>query len=158
MALLNALQTLPAIRRLLSTREQQDAHELFLVLAEAVSDEALKVAGEVATSRGLGEILSLQGYVANGQAHNSKLNSKTGALKGQDGQHRNREKKRGLAMPWEGLMARRRVCRTCGWCESIRMDTLGGMELAIPLTVSLPHTSQYPARRDEIGRECESVC
>lgn len=144
-ALLNALQTLPAIRRLLSTREQQDAHELFLVLAEAVSDEALKVAGEVATTRGLGEILSLQGYVANGQAHNLKSqNCQTGQItqngkrKGQDGQHRNREKKRGLAMPWEGLMARRRVCRTCGWCESIRMDTLGGMELAIPLTVSLP--------------------
>ena len=93
------------------------------------------MAGEVATSRGLGEILSLQGYVASGQA-SSNVKSKARMLQGQDGMHGNREKTRGLAMPWEGLMARRRVCRVCGWCESVRMDTLGGMELAIPLSVS----------------------
>lgn len=129
-ALLHALQTLPAIRRLLSTREQQDAHELFLVLAEAVSDEALKVAAEVAQSRGLGEILSLQGYVSDKGA------GTVGHGKMGDGRKETREKKRGLAMPWEGLMARRRVCKTCGWCETIRMDTLGGLELAIPQSVS----------------------
>lgn len=133
-ALLHALQTLPAIRRLLSTREQQDAHELFLVLAEAVSDEAVKVAAEVAVTRGFGEILSLQGYIVN-KSSSSTTSVESGRL-GQDGGRGTRAKKRGLAMPWEGLMARRRVCKTCGWCESIRMDTLGGMELAIPLSVS----------------------
>jgi ubiquitin carboxyl-terminal hydrolase 1 len=136
-ALLHALQTLPAIRRLLSTREQQDAHELFLVLAEAVSDEAVKVAAEVATSRGFGEILTLQGYLFGKDQAKEKVVVEVGKL-GQDGGKGARAKKRGLAMPWEGLMARRRVCKRCGWCESIRMDTLGGMELAIPQSVCLP--------------------
>jgi len=118
----------------LSTREQQDAHELFLVLAEAVSDEAVKVAAEVATSRGFGEILTLQGYLF-GKDQANKVVVEVGKL-GQDGGKGVRVKKRGLKMPWEGLMARRRVCKRCGWCESIRMDTLGGMELAIPQSVS----------------------
>ena len=113
---------------MLSTREQQDAHELFLVLAEAVSNEAMKVAAEVATNRGLGELLTLQGYLA-GKIESGRL--------GKDGGQGVRAKKRCLAMPWEGLMARRRVCKGCGWCETIRMDTLGGMELAIPQSVSL---------------------
>lgn len=133
-ALLHALQTLPAIRRLLSTREQQDAHELFLVLAEAVSDEALKVAAEVAQDRGLGEILSLQGYVKD------KAEKQAVAGRAGDGRKETRERTRGLTMPWEGLMARRRVCKSCGWCESIRMDTLGGLELALPLGVSAAST------------------
>jgi ubiquitin carboxyl-terminal hydrolase 1 len=133
----------------LSTREQQDAHELFLVLAEAISDEAVKVAAEVAITRGFGEILSLQGYIVNKENMSSSVSTssttstttgtvgtvESGRL-GQDGGRGTRAKKRGLAMPWEGLMARRRVCKRCGWCESIRMDTLGGMELAIPLSVS----------------------
>ncbi|RSH87343.1 hypothetical protein EHS25_003252 [Saitozyma podzolica] len=64
LALLHALKALPAIQRLLGTREQQDAHELFVVLAEAVSDEAVKVAAEVARLKGFGEVLSLQGYAS----------------------------------------------------------------------------------------------
>jgi ubiquitin carboxyl-terminal hydrolase 1 len=90
------------------------------------------VAAEVATNRGLGEILTLQGYLC-GKAQGVEI----GKL-GQDGGKGVRVKKRGLAMPWEGLMARRRVCKTCGWCETIRMDTLGGMELAIPQSVRDP--------------------
>lgn len=105
------------------------------MLAEAVSDEAVKVAAEVATSRGFGEILTLQGYLF-GKDQAKKVVVEVGKL-GQDGGKGVRAKKRGLAMPWEGLMARRRVCKWCGWCESIRMDTLGGMELAIPQSVCL---------------------
>ena len=123
-ALLHALQPLPQVRRLLSTREQQDAHELFVVLAEAVSDEALKVAREVVKLRGIAEVLSLQAYCSN------KTTRETGKEK--------RVKAKGLAQPWEGLMARRRVCRRCGWSETVRMDTLGGMELPVPQYVSRP--------------------
>lgn len=112
-----ALYEQPAIRRLLGTREQQDAHELFLVLAEAVSNESVRVARAVAASRGLGEVVNLQGY-ANGK------NSTTRA--------------RGLAQPWEGLLARKRTCQVCGWSEGVRMDTLPGMELSLPQYVSLP--------------------
>jgi ubiquitin carboxyl-terminal hydrolase 1 len=126
-ALIQALQTLPAIRRLLNTRQQQDAHELFLVLAEAVSNEAMKVAGEVMKIKGLREIIPLQGWVSGRNEVARKLN----------------EKKRGLAQPWEGLMSRRRVCKRCGWCEAVRMDTLGGMELSLPQHVSRIIWSSY---------------
>lgn len=116
-----ALYEQPAIRRLLGTREQQDAHELFLVLAEAVSNEAVRVARAVAASRGLGDVVTLQGYA----------NGKRGAALGQA-----EKKARGLAQPWEGLMARKRTCQVCGWSEGVRMDTLGGMELSLPQYVS----------------------
>ncbi|RXK35014.1 hypothetical protein M231_07717 [Tremella mesenterica] len=116
-SLLQALEPLPQIRRLLSTREQQDAHELFVVLAEAVSDEAMKVAIEFAHIRGLGEVLTLQEGLGGGKREEKKKRGKIKALQ----------------QPWEGLMARRRVCKRCGWCEAVRMDTLGGMELPIPL-------------------------
>ncbi|OCF42880.1 ubiquitin carboxyl-terminal hydrolase 1 [Kwoniella heveanensis CBS 569] len=137
--LLIPLQELPAVRRLLSTREQQDAHELFVVLAEAISNEAVKVAAEIARVRGLGEVLSLQGYVSGkndsktalgkGSSSRAKARVKRGDVEGA----KRRDKIRGIAQPWEGLMARRRVCQTCGWSENVRMDTLGGMELPIPL-------------------------
>jgi ubiquitin carboxyl-terminal hydrolase 1 len=132
-ALLHSLQTLPAFHRLLGTREQQDAHELFVVLAEAVSDEAVKVAAEVAQVKGLGEVLSLQGYTSE---------KGKGTAYAREESRDQRRKVRGLAQPWEGLMARRRVCRKCSWCEAVRMDTLGGMELPVPL-----HVSQFSDQR-----------
>ncbi|WVQ99411.1 hypothetical protein IAU59_006544 [Kwoniella sp. CBS 9459] len=133
--LLIPLHELPAVRRLLSTREQQDAHELFVVLAEAISNEAVKVAAEIVRVRGLGEVLSLQGYVSGKNNNESSIGA--GSAKGRVGRGdvegaKRRDRIRGIAQPWEGLMARRRVCRTCGWSETVRMDTLGGMELPIP--------------------------
>ncbi|KAK4684463.1 ubiquitin carboxyl-terminal hydrolase 1, partial [Tremellales sp. Uapishka_1] len=114
-ALLQALSPLPPIQRLLSTGEQQDAHELFIVLTEAVANESLVIAKETAKLRGLGEVLSLQSYSSSKNAGKTKT------------------RKRGIAHPWEGLVARRRKCLRCGWVESVRIDTLGGMELSIPL-------------------------
>lgn len=92
----------------------------------------MKVAAEVMKSRGFGEILSLQGYLTGG---------------GRDKAARKvREKRRALAQPWEGLMARRRVCRKCGWCETVRLDTLSGMELSVPLYVSAVLGSESSSR------------
>ena len=125
--LLQALRELPQIQRLLGTREQQDAHELFVVLAEGVSDEAMKVAVEFARTRGLGEVLSLQAGVGA---------SKTGKGRLEGSNKEKRVRLKALQQPWEGLMARRRVCRRCGWCEAVRMEALGGMELPVPLHVS----------------------
>ncbi|KAL7420649.1 ubiquitin-specific protease ubp1 [Cryptotrichosporon argae] len=117
--LLHALHTVPAVVRLLSTREQQDAHELFVVLSEAVANEAVAVAAEAARARGLGDVLALQGYVV-------RRDTEPGAVR--------RQRARGVAQPWEGLLARRRVCQRCGWYESVRVETLGGMELSLPLS------------------------
>ncbi|EJT51808.1 hypothetical protein A1Q1_06946 [Trichosporon asahii var. asahii CBS 2479] len=122
--LLAALSPLPAVRRLLATREQQDAHELFVVLAEAVSDEATKVAKEVARTRGLGQALDLSSLdvraLKNGAARRVPQN----------------RPEKDLQAPWDGLLARRRVCRRCGYSDVVRMDSLGGMELPVPRSVS----------------------
>ncbi|WVN88243.1 uncharacterized protein L203_103444 [Cryptococcus depauperatus CBS 7841] len=126
--LLQALYPLPAIRRLLSTHEQQDAHELFLVLVEAISDEVIRVAAEVVRARGLGELLSIHGYICD---KNEKKN--VSSIRGDSEGSRKRDKVRGVLQPWEGLLARRRVCQQCGWSEAVRMDTLSGMELSVPL-------------------------
>ncbi|ORX36635.1 hypothetical protein BD324DRAFT_626637 [Kockovaella imperatae] len=129
--LIAALQPLPQIRRLLATREQQDAHELFVVLAEAISDESLKVAAEVLKLRGFADLLSLQAYCYN-KGERMPISRPLSAQL-EDGIKQKRKRARGLAQPWEGLIARRRVCRRCGWKGEVRMDTLGGMELPIPL-------------------------
>ena len=137
-ALLTALHDLPQIRRLLSTREQQDAHELFIILAEAVSNEALKVAREVVRLRGIPEVLSLQAYCSGKGPVDPSSPFNTSALgSGLRGLIREKTNKaRGLAQPWEGLVARRRVCRKCGYHGEVRMDTMGGMELPVPMGVS----------------------
>lgn len=127
--LLTALHPLPQIRRLLSTREQQDAHELFVVLAEAISDEAVKVVREIVRLRGIADILPLQAYCSDKGAITSSPVYPLGPVK------EKKRKVKGLAQPWEGLIARRRVCRRCGYHTEVRMDTLGGMELPLPMSV-----------------------
>lgn len=123
-ALLAAIAPLPAVRRLLATREQQDAHELFVVLAEAVSDEAGKVAKEVARTRGLGQALDLRTLDAAALKSGSALRQPISRPEST------------LQAPWDGLLARRRICRRCGYSDVVRMDSLGGMELPVPRTVS----------------------
>lgn len=60
-----------------------------------------------------------------------------GMKKGEKEEAKRRVKRQmGLAQPWEGLMARRRVCKVCGWCEAVRMEPVGGMELSLPQSVS----------------------
>ena len=139
-ALIAALQPLDQVRRLLATREQQDAHELFVVLAEAISDEAVKVAAEVVQLRGLADLVSLQAYCyLKGEKLPSPAPSTPSSLSVDRKPGRDKRKRaKGLAQPWEGLIARRRVCRRCGYHGEVRMDTLGGMELPVPISVSRP--------------------
>lgn len=139
-ALLQALSTVPRVRRLLGTREQQDAHELFVILAEAVSDEAIKVAAEIARVKGLGDVLDLQAYATSKSSAASVDGSVSPATPishaaafGQISAQR--KKIRGLVQPWEGLLARRRVCNRCGHSEAVRLETIGGLELSLPQTV-----------------------
>lgn len=106
-----------------------------MVLAEAVGNESVRVAKVVARSKGLGEVVSLQGYASantNGSANGTGSGVSRWTSKGKD-----KEKVRGLAQPWEGLMARKRTCQVCGWSEGVRMDSLGGMELSLPQYVSV---------------------
>ncbi|GMK56183.1 hypothetical protein CspeluHIS016_0300230 [Cutaneotrichosporon spelunceum] len=133
--LLAALSPLPQIRRLLATREQQDAHELYVVLAEAVSDEATKVAKEVARVRGgLSVALELRPNSLPPSVVPSRAASPTPSA-GPSIQPRPYpppKRNDALLVPWEGLLARRRICTRCGYSDVVRMDTLGGMELPVP--------------------------
>lgn len=143
--LLAALSPLPQIRRLLATREQQDAHELFVVLAEAVSDEALKVAKEVArTKGGLSVAMDLRLNSRPPSATSSRATSPpaspapSAAPSIPPRPYPPPRRNDALQIPWEGLLARRRICARCGYSDVVRMDTLGGMELPLPRSVSPP--------------------
>lgn len=133
--LLQALSPLPAIRRLLTGREQQDAHELFVVLAGALSDEAEKVAKELALradTRGMGLALDLG--ITHPRQHKGLIRSPS--LNDSERGRPTKGRPRTPRQPWEGLLARRRVCTRCGYADVVRVDTLGGMELSVPRTVS----------------------
>ncbi|CAK9783032.1 cysteine proteinase [Cutaneotrichosporon oleaginosum] len=133
--LLAALSPLPQIRRLLATREQQDAHELYVVLAEAVSDEAAKVAKEVARVRGgLSVALELRPNSLPASASTSRATTPlpSAAPSIPPRPYPPPRRNDALLVPWEGLLARRRICARCGYSDVVRMDTLGGMELSVP--------------------------
>jgi ubiquitin carboxyl-terminal hydrolase 1 len=124
-----------------------------MVLAEAVGNESVRVARVVARSKGLGEVISLQGYAAATGTKGSKGGSDStgeGQVKRWKGRSRD-EKVRGLAQPWEGLMARKRTCQVCGWSEGVRMDSLGGMELSLPQYVSYANLCVVPQPCNRIG-------
>lgn len=44
------------------------------------------------------------------------------------------EKER-LLSPWEGLTAIRRNCLVCGWCEVIRHEVTGAIDVTVPMNV-----------------------
>jgi ubiquitin carboxyl-terminal hydrolase 1 len=131
-ALVEALSTLPSVRRLLQTREHQDAHELFLLLTNAISDELAKLDVERRKDKGLGEVLDF---------HKSVMQQLAVAKEGGTneynpmGRWKAKEKTRILS-PWEGLSANRRICLKCGWCEGIRYETMGAMDVTLPASVS----------------------
>jgi ubiquitin carboxyl-terminal hydrolase 1 len=124
--LLSALVELPQIRRMLGTREQQDAHELFVVLAGAISDEATKVAKENDLRKA-------------GLSHASDLSTpspRSSPAPSLTIRRRRPDRSAPTPLPWEGLLARRRTCAACGYADVVRLDTMGGMELSIPRNVS----------------------
>lgn len=51
------------------------------------------------------------------------------------GRWRGKDKTRILS-PWEGLSANRRSCLKCGWCEGIRYETMGAIDVTLPNSVS----------------------
>lgn len=137
-ALVDAFSALPSVRRLLSTRDHQDAHELFLLLASAISDELTRLAKERRRDLGFAGPIPLLTPTAATPAGASLASAvswtsipsgrvQTGSRKGKE-----REK---ILSPWEGLSANRRTCLKCGWCEGVRYETLGALDVAVPMSV-----------------------
>lgn len=131
-SLVEALSTLPSVRRLLQTREHQDAHELFLLLTNAISDELGKLDQERRKDRGLAEVM---------QFRKMRLAQRDGLKTGESNEHHvgrwNGNEKNRILSPWEGLSANRRICLKCGWCEGIRYETMGAIDVTLPSSVSL---------------------
>lgn len=56
----------------------------------------------------------------------------------QQSQRRSKGKQAEVLSPWEGLSANRRSCLKCGYCEAIRYEVMGALDVAVPMSVSLP--------------------
>ncbi|GHJ88671.1 hypothetical protein NliqN6_5073 [Naganishia liquefaciens] len=155
-SLVEALSTLPSVRRLLQTREHQDAHELFLLLTNAISDELGKLDLERRKDRGLAEAMQLRKMRL---AQQDDLNAKDSNGQTHVGRWSGNEKNRILS-PWEGLSANRRICLKCGWCEGIRYETMGAIDVtlpssgAIPLEACLKHLSAIDVIDDAYCDRC----
>jgi ubiquitin carboxyl-terminal hydrolase 1 len=120
------------VRRLLQTREHQDAHELFLLLTNAISDELGKLDLERRKDRGLAVAMQFRtlGLLQSNGVEDGQPNGQKRV-----GRWSNNEKNRILS-PWEGLSANRRICLKCGWCEGIRYETMGAIDVTLPSSVS----------------------
>lgn len=129
---MEALSALPSVRRLLQTREHQDAHELFLLLTNAISEELGKLDLERRKDRGLAEVMQFRKTVF---AQSNGINAVLPDGQNHIGRWNGNEKNRILS-PWEGLSANRRICLKCGWCEGIRYETMGAIDVTLPSSVS----------------------
>ncbi|TDL29950.1 cysteine proteinase [Rickenella mellea] len=89
---------------LFSSREHQDAQELFQLLSECIKNEALAVDKEVQRDRGL-----------------SGLSGTSGQPMGEAGQN-----------VFDGLTANRRSCMECGYTEAVMHFAFDNWQLAVP--------------------------
>ena len=96
---------------LFSSREHQDAQELFQLLSECVKSEAVAVAREIRRDRGLGGLTQSDDRM-------SRDVSKT---------------------VFDGLTANRRSCVQCGYTEAVMHFPFDNWQLAVPrMKVRLP--------------------
>lgn len=162
-ALATALaQSSPTRRRLLASSEQQDAQELWLMIKEAVEDEAAKVLKD-RTSRemrqasvGLGEVVELaatdkrsdDGFSSsafsskslsypNGKSQASFTESFENAFnESRRTAGRRRTKLVGPRDPWLLLTSQRVRCMTCGYTREVTLSTDAQVSLSVPAVVS----------------------
>lgn len=90
---------------LFSSREHQDAQELFQLLSECIKNEAMAVAQEIRRDRGLSVALTKQDDLA------ARNISKT---------------------VFDGLTANRRSCMQCGYTEAVMHFPFDNWQLALP--------------------------
>ncbi|BFZ64310.1 ubiquitin-specific protease ubp1 [Saitoella coloradoensis] len=92
--------------------EQQDAQEFFQIITGALDDEAAKVSRR----RHLGPGMSLK--------PNRLYPTPAHAIQG--------ERERGMKSPFEGLMANRVGCLSCGYVEAIRHENFTNLSVPLP--------------------------
>lgn len=102
---------------LFSSREHQDAQELFQLLSSLVKDEAVAVDRESTKELGLGAAL----YSDDGKSSN--------------------EVGKGV---FDGLTANRRSCVECGYTEAVMHFGFDNLQLSLPFTVSVSQFHHTP--------------
>jgi ubiquitin carboxyl-terminal hydrolase 1 len=114
-AIIDALSHLEPGKRspLFSSREHQDAQELFQLVSELVKKEATAVDSEVALERGFGAALDLSDDDADAPDMR-KLSQKA---------------------VFDGLTANRRSCVECGYTEAVMHFSFDSWQLPLPRTV-----------------------
>lgn len=105
---------------LFSSREHQDAQELFQLLSECVKNESKAVDDELSRDRGLGEL--------------SRAPSEEPEYAGTAAV---REKDAGKGV-FDGLTANRRSCVECGYTEAVMHFAFDNWQLAVPRMASAP--------------------
>jgi ubiquitin carboxyl-terminal hydrolase 1 len=102
---------------LFSSREHQDAQELFQLLSECIKDETAAIDKEGHRDRGLS---GLGGKVT------------------QDGKRSEKENIGNVKSVFDGLTANRRSCMECGYTEAVMHFAFDNWQLAVPrMSVSL---------------------
>ncbi|OJT09507.1 Ubiquitin carboxyl-terminal hydrolase 16 [Trametes pubescens] len=122
---------------LFSSREHQDAQELFQLLSECIKNEALAVANEIRRDRGLSVALTKQDDLA------ARNISKT---------------------VFDGLTANRRSCMECGYTEAVMHFPFDNWQLALPgmvgacrLEACLEDYTRLELLSDCICRKCSML-
>ena len=101
-------------------------------MTNAISEELGKLDVECRKDRGLAEIMQFRDVILS-QLEKDKSGGNLEHVS--IGRWKGKEKTRILS-PWEGLSANRRSCLKCGWCEGIRYETMGAIDVTLPNSVS----------------------
>ncbi|SPO25145.1 related to UBP1 - ubiquitin-specific protease [Ustilago trichophora] len=179
--LVRALQNLPSssIRSLVGAHQQQDAHELFALLNEAVDAEAKAIQRERANSleteqAGLRALMAPSlpwggrgVYADPAQAKsNLALNGSPNplhplALAPSSGDDTMLSDTRGsntdnnlMISPFDALLAQRTICLDCGYCEAIRHFSASEISLSVPAYNVRTRTSEITGTSACSLQEC----
>lgn len=149
--LVRALQSLPSssIRSLVGAHQQQDAHELFALLNEAVDAEAKAVYAERNTAlesdhAGLRTLMAPSLPWAGKAVRTHPLAQPVLPFPhnlAQDAQPPEHETVT-LISPFDALLAQRTTCLDCGYCEAIRHFSTSELSLSVPAPHIATPTSQ----------------
>lgn len=173
--LVRALQNLPSssIRSLVGAHQQQDAHELFALLTEAVDAEAKAIQRErsmaVETEQaGLRALMapslpwSGRGVYADPAQVKAglQLNGAPSPLRSLCGQGEEETSKAEvhdntfMISPFDALLAQRTICLDCGYCEAIRHFSASEISLSVPALNVRTRTSEITGTSACSLQEC----
>ncbi|CDU23056.1 related to UBP1-ubiquitin-specific protease [Sporisorium scitamineum] len=178
--LVRALQNLPSssIRSLVGAHQQQDAHELFALLNEAVDSEAKAIQHERSSAldteqAGLRALMApslswsgrgVYADPAHAQIKNAinapssplhvlGLVSDDGATASADVSCTSSDDML-MISPFDALLAQRTICLDCGYCEAIRHFSTSEISLSVPAFNVRTHTSEITGTSACSLQEC----